>query len=60
MGNSATTPQMTKAKTIVAVDQNTFMVAPSGHAAPPFLSSARTIARAHWTYEMLFFGETRR
>lgn len=59
MGNRTTTPQMTKTETVVAVDQNTLVVAPLGHAAPPLLSTARTITRARWAGEMLFFGETR-
>jgi hypothetical protein len=59
MGNRTTTPQMTKTETVVAIDQNTLMVAPLGHAALPLLSTMRTITLVHRAREMLFFGETR-
>jgi hypothetical protein len=54
MGNRAATTQMTKAETVVAIDEYAFMVAPLGHAAPPLLSTKRTITLAHRACEMMF------
>jgi hypothetical protein len=60
MGDRAATAQVTETKTVMAVDEYTLVVAPLGHAAPPLLSTERTITLAHRLCEMAFLKEARR